>query len=321
MKDCPSFQEPIERYLAGEIPPSELVALHRHCRECTDCRQLIELHAGLMQDGQHIPEPRQADLQAMRRGVLNRISQSSAGSRSGETATTSTGRSFSSDLRDLLRAHPVAVAPLAVAILVAAMFLGRWTVAPSQFDDQMFVREIQREASLQQSSDGYADIPFSYSNVSIRPRTNGRLSLAFDVSRRIDLETTMDSPLAKDVLLHAILDQSATGSRMKAMRLTPEILDHRLAEALIFTLHNDPNLAVRLEALSVLNRYPYNLGIRDALLYTLQRDEAVQMRLLALDCLAGKQVDLETIRRTIAETAMAGDAAIMQHAVELKNEF
>ncbi len=101
------------------------------------------------------------------------------------------------------------------------------------------------------------------------------------------------------------------------MELTQQILDPKLKEALVFTLHNDPNLAVRTEALKVLGQYPYDAATQEALLATLREDKEVQMRLLALEYLAGKKVHMDTIRKTVEESYQESDTAVLQYANEL----
>ena len=46
-------------------------------------------------------------------------------------------------------------------------------------------------------------------NVAVRPRSDGMLSMSFDVCRHVDTETDRQSPLAREVLLHAILEKNA----------------------------------------------------------------------------------------------------------------
>ena len=106
--------------------------------------------------------------------------------------------------------------------------------------------------------DSYWDSQFTFANVSVRPQGQGQLALSFDACRHVDLQVAQDSPLAREVLLHAIMEPSSLGSRLQAMEVTPAISDGRLKDALIFTMLNDQNAAVRLNALSVLARYPYD---------------------------------------------------------------
>ncbi len=313
MSDCQHHVEMIKAFVEGDADAESVHQHCQHCQTCPNCKHLLQLHSSLLNLGESMPEPGEAGLRAMREGVLAQI-------RHAEKPVQR--RSFWSDLAIFLRAHPVAAAvPLAVLLLAAAVMLGRWSVPmPDRslaLDDRL-LHEIRQQAALKQGLDEYWDAPFSYTNVALRPQANRNLALSFDACRHIELETPVDSPVASDVLLQAILEPSTLGTRMKAMQMTPQIMDDRLKDALIMTMHSDPNLAVRLEALSVLNRYPYDDAIQKALLVTLQQDQAVQMRLLALDFLTDRRVDPETIRQAIAETELEGDAAVMRHALKLQ---
>jgi len=308
MTDCSDFRELMQDLLAGEISPADLEALHRHCQSCPECRQLMEVHSDLARTGREIPEPREDDFAAMRRNVLKRIDENSPD-------WASKRRWW--DLGALLRAQPAAFLPIAAVLVIVAVYAGRWSVGVPEFNDEVMMREINQQANRQAGLIDYWDSPYSYSNVSARPTENGKLDLSFEVSRHVRLETPMDSPIAKEVLLHAILEPGAIGSRMNAMALTEQILDPTLREALVFTLHNDPHLAVRVEAMSILGRYPYDKTIQDALLMTLRTDNEVQMRLLALEYLAGKQVNKEDLRQYIEEPWMENDPAVLQYATEL----
>ncbi len=308
MRDCSDYRELIEGLLAGEISPADLETVHDHCRSCPECRQLVEVHSNLARTGREIPEPRDDQFATMRRNVLKRIDD--------EKPDWAQRRRWW-DFGVLLSARPAAAFTIAAVLVVVAVFAGRWSVGSPEFNDEVMMREINQHATRQAGLIDYWDSPYSYSNVSARPTADGKLDLSFEVSRHVRLETPMDSPIAKEVLLHAILAPGAIGSQMNAMALTEQILDPTLREALVFTLHNDPHLAVRMEAMSILGRYPYDKSIQDALLTTLRTDGEVQMRLLALEYLAGKQVDKEDLRQYIKEPWMENDPAVFQYATEL----
>ena len=78
---------------------------------------------------------------------------------------------------------------------------------------------------------------------------------------------------------------------------------------------------MRLEALKVLSRYPFDAAIQEALLETLQKDQSVQLRLMALESLAGHEVDPQAIQMAIREAGQESDPAVLQHAVLLATEF
>jgi hypothetical protein len=331
MKECENFQTIIQDYVAGEIPPSRLESLRQHCSSCLDCRALLDLHIEISELGQDVPEPEEASFEAMRSQVMAQISQRAQSSRtaqSGQTALSDQPARRRWNWGALFGLRPALALPAVAVLLIAAVFVGRWTATPSDnavpyqpvpYSDSILMTAVAQQASTQSGLDGYWDTPFSYTNVSVKPVAGGKLDLSFDVCRHINMVTPANSPVAKDVLLQAILSQAPLGARMKAMEMAPATMDPKLEEALVYTMHNDPELAVRLEALSVLTRFPYNDGVQSALMTTLRQDQSVQMRLLALERLADKQVQMETLQQVIGDANMESDPVVMQHAIKLMN--
>jgi len=306
MIDCTHCRDLIADFQAGEIDTNDLVTLEAHCRECPDCRALVRTHDDLLALGESIPLPDDRHFGRMRDGVFARIDRPAQ-----------PGGSFWSDLKAFLGAHPLAAAPAVVAVLVAMVFVGRWTVTPDGYDGDALMRELTHQAALRQDVTQYLDNPLSYTNVSVRPRGD-RLALSFDVMRHVNVEADLDSPIARDVLMATIVDGSSGGQRLRAIQLAPAIGDASLVDALTFTLHNDPEPAVRLEALDALSRNPDVPQVREALLHTLSTDPSVQMRLLALEHLVGRQVDQTTLEQAITAQRQDGDAALLQRAVQLQ---
>jgi hypothetical protein len=217
----------------------------------------------------------------------------------------------------LLREHPLAALPVAAALVVVSITAGRLSVSQPDSGASVIMREISQQASKQAGLIDYWDTPLSYSNVDARPIDGGNLDLSFNVSRHVRVVTPMDSPVAREVVMHAILEPAAAGSKMKAIALAPKVMDPNIKEALIFTMHHDPNLAVRMASMSVLSKSPYDSIVQKAFLTTLRVDEEVQMRLQALEYLAQNQVNMNTLRRAIELPQLESDAAVWQHATEL----
>jgi hypothetical protein len=320
MKECKDYREMIQSYIAGEISPAGLDSLYHHCQSCPDCGQLWEVHSNLAAAGEELPQPPEDGLLAMRTNVLAQITRDERGREERAQGTQTWARRIRWwDLGALLRAHPAAALPVAAALVVVSIVAGRLSVSGPETGDSVIMREISQQASRQAGLIDYWDTPLSYSNVDARPVEGGNLDLSFDVSRHVRLVTPMDSPVAREVLMYAILEPSAVGSKMKAMAMAmaPEIMDPKIKEALIFTMHNDPNLAVRMEAMSVLSKSPYDSDIQKAFLTTLRGDEEVQMRLQALEYLAEKKVNMNTLRRAIELPQLESDTAVLQYAAEL----
>ena len=304
MSQCHRYQELIESCLAEEISTRDQADLDEHCTACPECANLLELHRDLLVLDDEITMPDKHEFRDMREAVLASTESSGVDAPGG----------FLIDLRRLWQSHPIPSGLATAAVLVCAVFLGRAIQQDRSLEDQLLQQSTQWTTAQQAGLDSYWDAPYSFTNVSVRDRGQGQLALSFDASRHVDLQVAQDSPLAREVLLHAILDPSSMGSRLRAMEATPAIGDSRLKEALIVTMLNDPDATVRLNAIGVLARYPYDKQSQDALLQTLGHDEDVQMRLTALEELARRNVGPEMIREAIGEDAPQGTKAILREA-------
>jgi hypothetical protein len=144
--------------------------------------------------------------------------------------------------------------------------------------------------------------------------------LSFDATRHVDVATTLDSPLAREVLVHAMIEPSPMGSRFEAMAVAGGSMNERLREAMVFILLNDPSLPVRLRSLEVLSRHSSDPVVQDALLASLSQDPSVQVRLLALETLASRHVAPDVIRRAIGDAPDESGRAVLHRAIELIGE-
>ncbi len=322
MSNCRPYQELIEDYLAGDISAESRENLDEHCAVCSECAGMLDLHANLLDLGAEIPVPGRHEFRDMREAVLAvtedaaEIASGTPGGHhaGGRIATAEPRSGFLIDLGKFWRSHPVPAGLATAAILICMVFLGRRGPQEGTFEDDLLLQSIQSSSAQQAGLDDYLDTPFSFANVTVRPKGQGQLALSFDVSRHVKMQVAQDSPLAKEVLLQAILDPSSMGSRLRAMEVTPPIQDSRLKEALIATMLNDADPTVRLNALAVLSKYPYDQKNQDALLQTLGQDQDVQMRLNALEELARANVGMETIRNAVGENDPNGTMAILHQA-------
>jgi hypothetical protein len=206
---------------------------------------------------------------------------------------------------------------LALALLAGGFAVGRVSAPRDVFSEEALITEINRQASLETGLEGYWDSPFTFSNVMAEKRDGGYVALSFDVTRHVNLDTRMSSPLANEVLLHAIVSSSNIGLRFDAMKLAEESADPNLKEVLVFTLLNDPSLPVRLSALNVLKKHSSDPAVKDALLTTIAQDPSVHMRFLALECLAAQDVGPEAIRQAVGESPDDAGIAVLERANEL----
>jgi len=304
MSQCRRYQELIESCLAEDISFRDRAELDEHCAACAECADLLELHGDLLVLDAEVALPDKHEFRDMRDAVLAATASPRTEAEGG----------FLGDLRRLWLAHPIPSGLATAAVLVCAVFLGQTTHRDRSLEDQLLHQSTQWSMARQASLDSYMDAPYSFTNVSVRNQGQGQLALSFDASHHVDLQVAQDSPLAREVLLHAIMDPSSMGSRLRAMEATPSIGDRRLKEALIVTMLNDPDASVRLNALGVLALYPYDEQSQEALLQSLGHDEDVQMRLTALEELARRNAGPEMIREAVGGDASAGTKAILRQA-------
>jgi len=313
MSGCERFKDLTERYIAGEAGPADLESLREHSRSCADCRLLMETHEDLEHAADEAPEPSEAQFREMRAAVLR---QGEVRARAG-TRRREVGAGFWRGLAPRWVARPVFAFVLALALLAGGFVVGRTSAPRSGFSEEALLTEINRQASLETGLEGYWDSPFLFSNVTAKKREEGYVALSFDVTHHVNLDTRMNSPLVKEVLLHAIISSSNIGSRFDAMKLAEESADPKLKEVLVFTLLNDPSLPVRLSALNVLRRHASDPAVQDALLTTIGQDPSVQMRFLALDCLTSQHVGPEKIKKAIGNSPDDAGIAVLERANEL----
>lgn len=305
MHSCKQIHEIFERYLAGELLPSDKDILDQHLPSCLDCQSLMDIHEELMRIDGPVADPSPEALRAMRSRVLGQISQSNNGGRNS---------------RFNHRVSLFVPAFAAAAVLVLGVFLGSWFSRPASVDDQL-LNAITRQASIERSLEDSWDAPLFFSNVAVRDWNDTRVSLGFDVCRSVDLTTGLNSPVASDILTHAILNSDSMGGRMRAMEIAALSSDERLTRALVVSLQQDPDQTMRISALNALARKGDSEQIQLALLGALRDDDSVQVRLLALEHLVGQSQGLETLETIIREGSEATNPAVFQRVRELRTDL
>ena len=305
MHSCKQIHEIFERYLVGELLPSDKNILDQHLPSCLDCQSLMDMHEELMRIDGPVADPSPEALRAMRSRVLGQISQNNNGGRNS---------------RFNRRVSLFVPAFAAAAVLVLGVFLGSWFSRPASVDDQL-LNAITRQASIERSLEDSWDAPLFFSNVAVRDWNDTRVSLGFDVCRSVDLTTGLNSPVASDILTHAILNSDSMGGRMRAMEIAALSSDERLTTALVVSLQQDPDQTMRISALNALARKGDSEQIQLALLGALRDDDSVQVRLLALEHLVGQSQGLETLETIIREGSEATNPAVFQRVRELRTDL
>jgi len=205
---------------------------------------------------------------------------------------------------------------LAALTLIVGFFLGR--IFPSD-KESLNSEIIDQISSLATKHDKLADLknsPYVYSNVSFKDHDNGKISLSFDVTTHLDLLAKKDDPLVRDVMAQSLLNPSNVGSDLKTISYSETMADRKLKEALIYSIHSAPSLAVRLKAMNGLQQYKNDADVKNAFIKILKNEQSVKMRLMAVDYLTNEGFAADSLRRIVAESTVPQSPAVL---VKLKN--
>jgi hypothetical protein len=292
MDDCTPFFNQMADLRSHRLGDREQVELFAHLAQCASCRDLLDFHDDLSDAAGDLAGPSEQALAAMRGRVIAEIS-----------GDTTRDRAKVVSLHHPFWWRPQLLAAAAsVLILLAGIALGR-TIDRRSVSESELLASLEARAMQNTRLQDVEDSPTLISNVAVRPLDNGRIALAFDVARHLEVQRDESDPLVNEILVHAMLDQSSLGSRLKAVSLASTAANGKVQEALIFAMVNDPDLPVRLRALEMLTQAPFGAAVEEGLFQVLQNDDSAQMRLLAVERLAER----ETSHQRLLEELRSGD--------------
>lgn len=291
--NCVEFQKAMDELFDETLDEARADALLSHIDECRECAA----HWGLLGRLRTATaaEPTDAELLAMRRGVIRAI-----------RTTAPKGAGWLAALRAFVMSPAFGVGLVAV-VIVGAFVAGRAShpTAPAPtpamaYRGDAIVDEIHLVASKNRELSDVENSPFTYTNVEVEDAGNGKLGLRFDVSRHVDVVLPKSDPLVADVLAQSLLEQSSVGMKLRAISYSTPSMAPSVREALVRTMLEDTNLGVRMKAQEILVATPGDTAVEDALITVLKREESVQMRLVAIDYLTRSNVAPQRLRDAIA---------------------
>lgn len=195
---CGKFENDIQSLIAGDPRLEQLEELVEHCKTSRDCRELLEMNRTLMRLGRKFDELESADLSEVRAEVVKKVSAKRK-------------RQFLSRWIAALRT-PFQMRPLTAVTLLAIVFaIG---LATSRLGDHSASPAFNM-ANEALSADDLRDLensPYTFSNVAIRSLNNNTVSLAFDITKHVEIVDSTQSELVKGVLMHSLVNPSPTGA-------------------------------------------------------------------------------------------------------------
>jgi len=302
MDDCTKLFNQIADLRLQSLSDDDQTELFAHLATCRDCRDLMQFHEDLTMAGDDFGEVDGEALDGVRGRVLDEI-------RSTEVTVASVARPAAFWPVDRFR---LLAAAAAVVMAIGGFTAGRIAAGVGRTGGDVLVATLEDGAQDHRRLRDVEDSPNIISNVAVRSVGEGRLAMSFDVARHIEIERPVNDPLVNEVLVHAILDQSSMGSRLKAVSMAAGAENGKVEEALVFSMLDDPDLPVRMRALEILAERPVSAGVEQGLMKVLRHDESMQMRLLAIEVLANGDPGGQRVLEDFLETDEAIEPAIAE---------
>lgn len=302
MDECTRLFNQIADLRLRLLDDEEQEELFAHLASCPECRDLMRFHEELTGASGEFGEASGEALAGVRSRVLDEI-------RSTDVAVAQVQRPVT--FWTLGRSRFLAAAA-AVVLVLGGFATGRMVAGPDLTRSDLLVATLEDSAQNHRQLRDVEDSPNIITNVAVRSIGDGRVAMSFDMARHLEIERSIDDPLVNEVLVHAILGQSSLGSRLKAVSMAAAADNGKVEEALVFSMLEDRELAVRMRALEILAERPVSDDVKQALMQVLRHDESMQMRLLAIEVLARGDASGHQVLEDFLETDEAVDPAIAQ---------
>lgn len=305
MGECATYFDQMTELRSRRLDDQTQQELFTHLASCASCRDLLDFHGDLRDAGDEFEGPSEVAFAALRSRVLDEINSSPSAS-----ATIH---------RPIWKRPQYLAAAASVLILLGGFIVGRTVSARTVSETDLLIAALEGNASRNLRLQDVEDSQTMISNVAVRPLENGRVALAFDVAQHLELQRNENDPLVNEVLVHAMLDRSSLGSRLKAVSIAGAATNGKVQEALIFAMTNDPDLPVRLRALEILTANPFGPAVEAGLLEVLKRDDSMQMRLLAVENLAQGDPSLQRLFDELEASGAEFVPALAERVSQLNN--
>ncbi len=119
----------------------------------------------------------------------------------------------------------------------------------------------------------------------IQPGDNHRVRIIVNQIQEGEITGRVDDEDVRQLLLRAAKDADDPGIRLDSVEMLNGQNDSEVREALLYSLRNDPNAAVRLKALDALRQFASDPAVRATLRSVLERDDNSGVRSEAINVL------------------------------------
>lgn len=146
--------------------------------------------------------------------------------------------------------------------------------------------------------------------IDANPSDDGQVEFAFDAITPMKVKGRVNDERIQKVLTYALLQEQNPGMRLRAINAIGESQttpDLEIKKALITTLKSDENAGVRREALSLLQKFPFDQEIKQAFLYVLENDKNAALRIAVIQSLATKKAGDKEVVNVLKERVETDD--------------
>jgi hypothetical protein len=300
MSNNKEFQKLFEKFLSADISPTESDQLDEYVRKYPEFKELMRLHQKLSDVEFPVSDPDPALLGKLRADVMRKI-------RLNKQKSPGVFEEFIDKIRGFAIRPEMAVAALTLMI---GFLLGRALPPDKENLTSDLIDQISSLATENIKLEDVQNSPIVYSNVRYQDLDNDMVAINLDATTHLDFIRKKDDPLVHEVMAQTLLSSSNVGAELKAISYTKGVVDPKLKEALIFSLHKTPILPIRIKAMYSLMEYKNDKTIQNAFLKVLQEEESVKMRLLAIEYLMTDQVPPDVLQQTLDESKVTQSPAV-----------
>lgn len=272
--DCRE-QELLVLSLYDELDDSEQIALEKHLKDCSVCREklrsFLDLQGFVNRHSEPFPE---ALLRQARRSLSQKL-----------RAQTSAGQNEKTKRSGLLNSMSHWRPALsAAAMLLAGLGLG---FALFHHDGQ----SLPPTDSAGLNSLNSPEVLIANVRFKMTEAGNSEVTLSFDAVRRVTIQGRIEDARIQTLLAYALVNEQNPGVRLRAVGAIGQVShnsagNESIEAALVTALKSDGNPAVRRTALEALRSFPPSSAIQEALFHVLAHDDNPKVRIEAIESLS-----------------------------------
>jgi hypothetical protein len=271
---CQKHKELLERWWNDRLTESERASLEAQLSECEDCRRELEGSREIWELMSYVPVPEPTPtMQVEFDAMLEHFKEVETGKKKG----------LSAGIAALWQV--IAVRPgLAVALGAVLLLVGFGSGLLINREKTVIVREPVAETSTGTGTVAAAPRtePVKSAGGDTTPVVQARQVAAVPNKQLEELTTQMHE--MRELMMLSLLQNPSASERMRAVSYTSDIrhVNPKIAEALLTTLNNDPNVNVRLTTLEALTHFARDPIVREGLIESiLQQDSPLVQAAMA----------------------------------------